>query len=260
MSGGAPSPAAAGPASPSTPGRDRGRWINHGTINPVYESWWVKLTIDDVERPDGRRVEHEVLRGPNAAGMVVVDPDRGMLMIWRHRFMPDVWGWEIPGGAVDDGESAETAARRECLEETGWEVTGPVDHLSRHHPSCGLIAQTFDLYLADAAEHRGDPEDTNEAALVEWRPLDRVAADLRAGLVPDAFTQLGVALALARSGRADLLAGPLTIDDTPSDQRGSDQRGSDQRGSDPAETPTPGPGQPTGPTTTPGSPAGGQAS
>ncbi len=253
MTGQAPTPAPASPASPaspSTPGRDEGRWVNHGTIRPVYDSWWVKLTIDDVERPDGRRVEHEVLRGPNAAGMVVVDPARGMLMIWRHRFMPDVWGWEIPGGAVDDGESAETAARRECLEETGWEVTGTVDHLSRHHPSCGLIAQTFDLYLADGAEHRGDPEDANEAAVVEWRPLERVAADLRAGLVPDAFTQLGVALAFARAGRGDLLAGPLTLDASSSDPQGSD----------PSDGQALGPGQSAGLTTSTCSRTGGHAS
>ena len=200
------------PATPSVPDRVTGRWINHGTLRQIHDSWWIKLSIDDVERPDGARVEHEVLKGPNAAGMVAADPERGLLMIWRHRFMPDVWGWEIPGGAVDDGEDPETASRRECLEETGWEVTGAVEHLSRHHPSCGLIGQTFDLYLANGAEYRGEPEDANEAAVVEWRSFEQVAADLKAGLVPDAFSQLAVALALPRIGRADLLATPFVDD------------------------------------------------
>jgi 8-oxo-dGTP pyrophosphatase MutT (NUDIX family) len=187
-----------------TPGTEVGRWINRGPIREVHNSWWVKLTIDDVERPDGKRVEHEVLRGPDASGMVVVHPDRGMLMIWRHRFMSDVWGWEIPGGAVDDGEDAETAARRECIEETGWEATGPVVHLSRHHPSIGLVSQTFNVYLARDAREVGQP-DANEAAVVAWRPLPQVAADLRAGLLPDAFTQLAAVLALVRTGQGHLL-------------------------------------------------------
>ena len=39
--------------------------------------------------------------------------------------MPDTWGWEIPGGALEPNEDPEVAARRECFEETGWRVIGP---------------------------------------------------------------------------------------------------------------------------------------
>ncbi len=183
-----------------------GQWTNHGTLHTVYSNWWLTLTIDNVEKPDGSRVEHEVVIGPNAAGMVVLNEDRGLLMIWRHRFMPDTWGWEIPGGVVDTGEEPQIAAERECLEETGWQVVGPSKHLSRHHPSCGLVRQTFDLYLAADAEHRGEPEDKNEAAAVAWRTPEDVAADMRNGKISDGLTQLAVSLAFANSGRGDLLA------------------------------------------------------
>lgn len=182
-----------------------GRWTNHGTLRTVYSSWWLSLTIDKVEKPDGTVVEHEVVRGPDAAGMVILNEDRGVLMMWRHRFMPDSWGWEVPGGVVDPGENAETAARRECLEETGWEAIGPVTHISRHHPSCGLVSQTFDLYLATDAEFVGPPTDKNEAASVAWRPVSEVASDMHAGFVPDGLTQLAVAIAFARTGNGDLL-------------------------------------------------------
>lgn len=189
-------------------GRSRrpGEWVTHSTLREVYSSWWMTLRIDDVEKPDGSHTEHEVVRGPDAAGMVVLDPERGMLMLWRHRFLPDTWGWEIPGGAMDPGETPEVAARRECLEETGWSVEGPVRHLSTHHPSVGLVNQTFHLFLASSAVRQGPPEDQNEAAHVEWRPVEQVAAELRSGVVSDAFSQLGVALALAVTGRGELLA------------------------------------------------------
>lgn len=182
-----------------------GRWTNHGTIETVYSSWWLTLNIDKVEKPDGSVVDHEVVLGPNAAAMAILNEERGLLMIWRHRFMPDSWGWEIPGGAVDDGEGAMTAAERECLEETGWRVSSPSVHLSRHHPSCGLVRQTFDIFMATDAEYDGEPVDKNEAAIVAWRPLSEVAADMNNGNISDGLTQLAVALAFARVGASNLL-------------------------------------------------------
>jgi 8-oxo-dGTP pyrophosphatase MutT (NUDIX family) len=185
--------------------RRPGEWITHATIREVYSSWWMTLRIDDVEKPDGSHTEHEVVRGPDAAGVVVLHPSRGILMIWRHRFMPDTWGWEVPGGAIDQGERPDETARRECLEETGWRVGGPLTHLSTHHPSVGLVHQTFHIFLATDAEHLGDPEDRNEASAVAWRPLEHVAHDLRSGSISDAFSQLGTTLALGAIGRGDLL-------------------------------------------------------
>ncbi len=48
-------------------------------------------------------------------------PARGVLLLWRHRFITDTWGWEIPAGGIDPGETPPDAAARETLEETGWE-------------------------------------------------------------------------------------------------------------------------------------------
>lgn len=195
-------------ASDTAPDTRTGLWTNHGTLKTVYSNWWLTLNVDKVEKPDGSIVEHEVVIGPDAAGMVVMNDADGMLMIWRHRFMPDTWGWEIPGGAVDPGEEPRITAERECLEETGWAVTGQSRHLSRHHPSCGLVRQTFDLYLTENAEYRGDPVDKNEAACVAWRSLSDVSADMSNGMISDGLTQLAVSLAFARTGRGDLLADP----------------------------------------------------
>ena len=186
-------------------GHRSGEWITHSTLREVYSSWWLTLRIDDVEKPDGSHTAHEVVRGPDAAGMVVLHPDRGILMIWRHRFMPDTWGWEIPGGAIDDGESPDEAARREFYEETGWSVRGDTRLLSRHHPSVGLVNQTFSIFLGHEAEHVGEPPDANEAVRVEWRSPGDVVEDLRGGRITDGFSQLAVTLAIAEGEFAPLL-------------------------------------------------------
>ena len=72
------------------------------------------------EVPGGQRIEHHELRFPRASvTAVVVDGDR-VLLLWRHRFITNAWGWEVPAGWADPGEDPEDAVRREIEEETGW--------------------------------------------------------------------------------------------------------------------------------------------
>ena len=172
------------------------RWEVHGERS-VYESDWMSLRLVDVEIPGGRRFEHHVMRLPApAAGVVVHDPARGVLLLWRHRFITDAWGWEIPAGRVEPGESIEAAAAREVLEETGWRP-GPLRPLITYHPASGVADITFHVFLADGAEQVGDPVDVHEAERVEWLPVAQVRDALRTGAIPDGLTATGLALALA---------------------------------------------------------------
>ena len=74
------------------------RWTVHGR-RTMYESDYVNVYLDDVEVPDGQHLEHNVLEMPRpSVGSVVVDDDDRTLLIWRHRFITDRWGWEVPAG------------------------------------------------------------------------------------------------------------------------------------------------------------------
>lgn len=172
------------------------RWTVHGE-ETIYDNEWVRLTLVDVEIPGGARFGHHVVRSPApAAGTVVFDPERGVLLLWRHRFIADVWGWEIPAGRVDEGESLEQAARRETLEETGWEP-GPLRHLITYFATIGFSDQRFAIFLADGAEHVGEPSDPSEAERIEWVAIDRLRTEIEAGRVVDGLTLNGLLHALA---------------------------------------------------------------
>src|SRR5690348_3002608 len=153
--------------------------------------------MTDVEIPGGDRFEHHVVRMPNkAAGTVVHDPERGLLLMWRHRFITDSWGWEIPAGHIEPGETPEHAARREALEETGYEP-GPLRPLLDYFPTNGLTDQTFHCFVAEGAEHVGEPSDPTEAERIEWVDLDTVRNIIRAGEMRDGLSVTAVLYALA---------------------------------------------------------------
>ena len=172
------------------------RWHVHGE-RVVYTSEWVTLALDDVEIPDGPRFEHHVVRFPfPAAGVIAHDPARGVLLLYRHRFITDSWGWEIPAGKVEAGETPEAGAAREGLEETGW-APGPLTHVCTFYLSNGVCDQTFHVFLADGAAHVGEPVDAAEAERVEWVPVARVRELIRAGEVRDGLSLTGLSTALA---------------------------------------------------------------
>lgn len=170
-------------------------WTVHGE-RTVYDSPWVRMVLADVEIPGHRRFEHHVIRVPNpAAGAVIHDPDRGVLLIWRHRFITDTWAYEIPSGRAEPGERLIDTAAREALEETGWRV-GPLTPLVRYHPSNGLSNQTFGLFAAAGASYVGPPSDPTEAERIEWVPVDDVRAAVAAGEVTDGLSLTALLYAL----------------------------------------------------------------
>ena len=172
------------------------KWTVHGERS-LYESDWVRLVLTDVEIPDGERFEHHVVRMPRkAAGAIVHDPDRGVLMLWRHRFITDSWGWEIPAGGIEPGETPEAAAARETVEETGWEPSG-LRPLLQYHPTNGLSDQTFHIFVADGATRVGEPIDAGEAERIEWVAVPELRNVVQAGQMLDGLSLTGVSYALA---------------------------------------------------------------
>ncbi len=172
------------------------RWTVHGE-RTLYESEWVRLTLVDVELPGGERFEHHVVRIPRpAAATVVRDRERGVLLLWRHRFIVDAWGWEVPGGEIEDGETPEEAAARETLEETGWRPAA-LRPLGHYHPFVGRSDHTFHVFVADRAEHVGAPASA-EAERVEWVPVPDVRTLVAEGRIVDGYTLTALAWAFVR--------------------------------------------------------------
>jgi 8-oxo-dGDP phosphatase len=171
-------------------------WKVHGH-QQLYASEWVNLEIADVELPDGQRLAHHVLRLPRTSVVIaMVDDAERVLMLWRHRFITDRWGWELPAGWVEPGEDPATAASREVLEETGWRP-GPLQPLCSFSADHGISDSQFRLFRADKATYEGPPTDSAEASRVEWVPLASVRGLIERHEIDDGATLTALLLLIA---------------------------------------------------------------
>ncbi|MER6574774.1 NUDIX domain-containing protein [Nonomuraea sp. NPDC001023] len=170
------------------------RWQVHSETS-LYADQWLDIRIADVELPDGRHLDHRLVRTAPAAGAVVTDDADRVLLIWRHRFITDSWGWEVPLGQVDEGEMPMAAAAREVEEETGWRP-GPLRPLLSVQPTNGFTDSLNHIYRADAATHIGPPSDPWEAERIEWVHLSSVRRLIEAGEIVCATTLSALLLLL----------------------------------------------------------------
>ncbi|MDL4815410.1 NUDIX domain-containing protein [Actinomadura opuntiae] len=148
---------------------------SHWTVRseaPLYRDEWLDIRLANVETPAGP-LDHRVIRTGEGAGALVVDRRDRALLIWRHRFITDSWGWEIPAGGVEAHESPAEAAAREVEEETGWRP-GPMRPLLYTEPNSGIADTRHHVFRADEATFVGPPTETGESERVEWVPLASV--------------------------------------------------------------------------------------
>ncbi len=129
-----------------------------------------------------------------SAGVLMYNQNGGALRVllvhpggpfWRNR---DLGAWSIPKGEFDEGEDAETVARREFREELGIEADGPLRTLGDIRQRSGKIVWAFAL--------EGDLDVSavrSNTVAIEWPPRSG-----RTAYVPEVDSAAWLDLPLAR--------------------------------------------------------------
>lgn len=121
------------------------------------------------------------LQRQNVVCVICVDQERqAVLLVEQERTQEGVIGWSLPGGTWEIGESAEEAARRETLEETGLEVTlkGLFDSRVevRETPN-GRVATFILTYEGECRPDPPQPQDPDaQVRRAAWVPVAHIDA------------------------------------------------------------------------------------
>ncbi len=126
--------------------------------------------------------EHRFLKltCPDWVNIIAVTGDGEMVLVTQYRHGTDTMTVEIPGGAVDPGESAATTAARELEEETGY-IAGELVEIGIVEPNPAFLSNRTWTYLAlgcrAVGETHFDPSEEIEVSLAPLADFGRLIDD-----------------------------------------------------------------------------------
>src|SRR4029079_17919399 len=115
----------------------------------------------------------------------------------QYRYAVNAFLWELPAGSVDEGETPEQAARRECHEEIG-RVPATIVRLAAMFPTPGYCDEEMVFFRVSSLEEPTEAAALDEDEDIEARTFElREARDLiRRGEITDMKTVAGVVVVL----------------------------------------------------------------
>lgn len=145
----------------------------------AFDGRLLRVRLDDVRLPSGAASVREVVEHPGSVVIVPLTPADQVLMIRQYRHATGRVLLELPAGLIDPGEEAETAARRELIEEVGHRAE-TITRLTTVYVSPGYSEERSTFFLAEGCvpvAHNSDPDEPIELLRVK-------RADIPALLVP----------------------------------------------------------------------------
>ncbi|CAA9285087.1 MAG: hypothetical protein AVDCRST_MAG77-4196 [uncultured Chloroflexi bacterium] len=163
----------------------------------AYETPWLRIRQDQIERQDGSAGTFGYVEFPYPVVMVAALDDAGRVCLVRQWRYP--WGrdsWELPAGRCEAGETPRSGAQRELREEAG--VTArDLQPLYTFYASASVSTQ-FHCFLATGLTHVDTQRDPEEQDMVAtWVPLGEAVRAVLDGRIVHSAT-IGALLRLER--------------------------------------------------------------
>lgn len=124
----------------------------------VYRGRVFAVEVSRRTFPNGQEHEVAIVRHNPSVVIIPIEDDGRIVLIRQYRASIDRMMWEIPAGRVDEGESPDVAAARECEEEIG-RVPARVERVRGLYPTPGFCDEELIFYRATGL-HQPPPDST----------------------------------------------------------------------------------------------------
>ena len=125
------------------------------------------------------------------SGVLPVRDDGKILLTLQYRYMANQLSWEIPAGNLPQEEDLIVGARRELIEETGYDADS-FEHIYEFYPQIGRSNHYFNIYVARGLKQVSESFDTDEVSEIRWFSLDEILKMIIENKIVDGFTRTAV--------------------------------------------------------------------
>ncbi|MFO7889655.1 MAG: NUDIX hydrolase [bacterium] len=127
----------------------------------VFKGDYLAVEKMTINLPDGSTGKREIVQVRDAAAVLAVDKNEKLYLIRQYRHAVQKYTLEVPAGLIDENETPEQTAIRECEEETGYRPHNLKKLLYYAH-SEGYSTGYTTLFLGTELEHTGktNPDST----------------------------------------------------------------------------------------------------
>jgi len=143
-----------------------------------------------VQLPSGKAALRDITRHPGAAAVVALTDEGRICLVRQYRAALGRVTVEIPAGKLDPGEDPLECARRELLEETGFEA-GKMAYLTTIATTPGFTDELIHIYLATDLRFVHANPDADEFLNVDLVELSQLIDAVLDGRIEDAKTVVG---------------------------------------------------------------------
>jgi ADP-ribose diphosphatase len=157
----------------------------------VYDGSLLKVNRDEVRLPDGRPAWREYVRHPGAVMVLAFVDAQTILLERQYRYPKQRHFIELPAGKLDPGEPPLDTARRELVEECGYEAREWWE-IATLDPSIGYSNEVIHLFGASGLDHVGARLDDGEHLEVFEAKLADALEWVRHGIITDTKTSIGL--------------------------------------------------------------------
>ncbi len=157
----------------------------------VYDGF-LKVYEDEILLENGVTHNFCLIKQKKAASILPITEDNKIVLVRQYRPGIDEYTLEIPAGLLDDNETHEQCAKRELLEETGYDSEN-IEYFCKYSPAGGVTNEIVQLFIAKDVVKTGKLNlDETEVITVHEFTLQEALEMIDNGLIIDSKTIIGI--------------------------------------------------------------------
>ena len=157
----------------------------------VYDGGLLKIRRDEVKLPDGHHAWREYVVHPGAVMIMPFIDDETVILERQFRYPKHRHFIELPAGKLEKDEPPLATAKRELIEECGFEA----DHwwkIATLDPCIGYSTEVIEVFGARGLRHVGANLDVGEHLETFEMKIADALEWVRDGIITDTKTTLGL--------------------------------------------------------------------